>query len=246
MGFHSERERRQSAPYVQTFAYLQSQRHGRSRRIPRLGLACAAALTVAVVTWQNRSDEAPADRNESVRTIAADPRLDNTDVASVPVPPPERTGPALASADAPSADDVPQVPTPVGETPPAESSQAPQMVAVQDPQQDLPVGPPAPQARVASAAPVHGRTARARSAHGSSAYAIRQLLDRYAVEVESGPRAEVHLLSIREDGDRAVVRFTRRHRYRDALGRLVLKETPPMETTVVKTAEGVRFDTSPM
>jgi hypothetical protein len=56
----------------------------------------------------------------------------------------------------------------------------------------------------------------------------------------------VHLLSIRADGDRAVVRFTRRHRYRDALGRLVLKETPPMETTVVKTAEGVRFETSPM
>jgi hypothetical protein len=248
MGSHSERERRQSAPYVQTFVYLQSQRRGRSRRIPRLGLACAAALTVAVVTWQNRSAEAPADRNESLRTIAADPRLDAADVASVPVPPAERTGPAVASADVPPADDVPQVPTPVAETPPAESSQAPQVAAVQEPQQDVPAGPPAPQARVASAPPVHGRTARARSARSPSAYAIRRLLDRSAVEVESGQRADaqVHLLSIRADGDRAVVRFTRRHRYRDALGRLVLKETPPMETTVVKTAEGVRFETSPM
>lgn len=248
MGSHSEHARRQSAPYVQTFVYLQSQRRGRSRRIPRLGLACAAALTVAVVTWQSRSDEAPAGRNESVRTIAADPRLANTDVASAPVPPAEHAGPAVASADGFPADDVPQSPTPVAETPPAESSRAPQMAAVQDPQQELPVGPPAPQARVASASPVHGRTARARSAHGSSAYAIRRLLDRSAVEVESRQDvdAQVHLLSIREDGDRAVVRFTRRHRYRDALGRLVLKETPPMETTVVKTAEGVRLEASPM
>ena len=129
------------------------------------------------------------------------------------------------------------------------------MAAVQGPEQAPPIGPPASQVAVASAAPVRrNRTARARSAEGSSVHAIRRLLDRYAVEVESDQYAEgdrdldvqVHLLSIREEGDRTVVRFTRRHRYRDALGRLVLRETPPMQTTVVKTAEGIRFETPPI
>jgi hypothetical protein len=240
---------RDSAPYVQTFAHLQSQRRHPSRRIPRLGAACAAVLAVAIAIWQSRPGDSPADRNESVRTIVADPRLDTMGITSVPVPP----------ADDVLAEDTSHpstpAPTPVAETPPAEPDPTPQMAIAQEPEQALPANPPAPQADAARAAPVRSnRTPRPQSAHGVPVYAIRRLLDRYAVEAGSDQQPEgarnlavqVRLLSIREDGDRAVVRFTQRRHYRDAVGRLVLKETPPMETTVVRTAEGVRLETPPI
>jgi hypothetical protein len=93
-----------------------------------------------------------------------------------------------------------------------------------------------------------------RSAKGYSVYAIRRLLDRYAAQLASRQHGDgaqdvevqVRLLSIRAEGDRSVVRFTRRDRYRDGLGRLVLRESPPMETTVVKTTDGIRFETPPI
>ena len=241
---------RDNAPYVQTFAYLQPHQRRRSRRVPRLGLACAAGLAVALVTWQSRPGGAPQGRHASLRTIVADPRLTTADVASAPAATDrgaEPTGPAVVSVDALPTDQ--EAPTGVTETPPVAPNESPQVAAVQGPEEALPIGPPAPQPDVAKATPAHGnRTPRARSPHGSSVYAIRRLLDRYAVQAESGQspagardmNVQVRLLSIREDGNRAVVRFTRRHRYRDALGRLVLKDTPPMETTVVKTAEATR------
>ena len=52
---------------------------------------------------------------------------------------------------------------------------------------------------------------------------------------------EVHLVEVRADGERTVVRFTRRDRFRDPLGRLVTKESPPIERVLVTTPEGFRF-----
>ena len=52
---------------------------------------------------------------------------------------------------------------------------------------------------------------------------------------------EVHLVEVRADGERTVVRFTRRDRFRDPLGRVISKESPPIERTLVTTPEGFRF-----
>jgi hypothetical protein len=51
---------------------------------------------------------------------------------------------------------------------------------------------------------------------------------------------EVDLIAIRETPDGATIRFTRRDRFRDPIGRLVLKETPPIEKHLVRTAHGLR------
>ncbi|TMA67973.1 MAG: hypothetical protein E6J68_04000 [Deltaproteobacteria bacterium] len=52
---------------------------------------------------------------------------------------------------------------------------------------------------------------------------------------------EVHLVEVRADGERTVVRFTRRDRFRDPLGRIISKESPPIERILVTTPEGFRF-----
>ena len=54
---------------------------------------------------------------------------------------------------------------------------------------------------------------------------------------------EVHLVEVRADGERTVVRFTRRDRFRDPLGRVISKESPPIERSLVLTPEGFRFAT---
>src|SRR5437870_57317 len=54
---------------------------------------------------------------------------------------------------------------------------------------------------------------------------------------------EVHLVEVRADGERTVVRFTRRDRFRDPLGRVISKESPPIERSLVSTPEGFRFAT---
>ena len=51
---------------------------------------------------------------------------------------------------------------------------------------------------------------------------------------------EVQLLSVRPRGDHRTVRFTRRDRFRDPLGRLVTQETA-VEKDVARTANGLRF-----
>jgi hypothetical protein len=51
---------------------------------------------------------------------------------------------------------------------------------------------------------------------------------------------EVNLIAVRTAGDRTVVRFTRRDRFRDPAGRLVLKESPVIEKELVRTSEGLR------
>jgi hypothetical protein len=52
---------------------------------------------------------------------------------------------------------------------------------------------------------------------------------------------EVRLLETRERGERRTVRFTRLDRFRDPAGRVVTKETPPIEKEVVRTGSRLRF-----
>jgi len=51
---------------------------------------------------------------------------------------------------------------------------------------------------------------------------------------------EVQLLEVRPRGDHRTVRFTRRDRFRDPLGRLISQETP-VQKDVARTASGLRF-----
>jgi hypothetical protein len=52
---------------------------------------------------------------------------------------------------------------------------------------------------------------------------------------------EVRLLETRERGDRRTVRFTRLDRFRDPAGRVVTKETPPIEKEVIRAGSRLRF-----
>jgi len=52
---------------------------------------------------------------------------------------------------------------------------------------------------------------------------------------------EVDVVAVRIDGDRTTVRFMRRDRFRDPAGRLIEKESPLLEKTVVRTPDGFRF-----
>ena len=52
---------------------------------------------------------------------------------------------------------------------------------------------------------------------------------------------ELNVIALSTDGDRTTVRFTRRDRFRDPAGRLVLKESPMLEKQVVRTPTGLRF-----
>jgi hypothetical protein len=52
---------------------------------------------------------------------------------------------------------------------------------------------------------------------------------------------ELNVIALRAEGDRVTVRFTRRDRFRDPAGRLVLKESPTLEKEIVRTPAGLRF-----
>jgi hypothetical protein len=66
-------------------------------------------------------------------------------------------------------------------------------------------------------------------------------LERYFAKVEDLD-VEVNVIEIRDEGDRATVRFTRRDRFRDPSGRLVTQESPTIEKRVVRSADGLRFE----
>jgi hypothetical protein len=66
-------------------------------------------------------------------------------------------------------------------------------------------------------------------------------LERYFAKVEDLD-VEVNVIEVRNDGDRATVRFTRRDRFRDPTGRLVTQESPPIEKRVVRSPDGLRFE----
>jgi type II secretory pathway predicted ATPase ExeA len=52
---------------------------------------------------------------------------------------------------------------------------------------------------------------------------------------------QVRILEMEGSGDRRTVRFTRRDTFRDPTGREVSKESPPIEKTIVRTPQGLRF-----
>jgi len=52
---------------------------------------------------------------------------------------------------------------------------------------------------------------------------------------------ELNVIALRAEGDQITVRFTRRDRFRDPAGRLVLKESPTLEKQIVRTPAGLRF-----
>jgi len=52
---------------------------------------------------------------------------------------------------------------------------------------------------------------------------------------------ELNVIALRTEGDQTTVRFTRRDRFRDPAGRLVLKESPTLEKQIVRTPAGFRF-----
>jgi hypothetical protein len=70
--------------------------------------------------------------------------------------------------------------------------------------------------------------------------AQQQALARY-FETTRDLEVAVHVLELRAEGGRGVVRFTRRDHFLDPAGREVSKESPPIEKTIVRTPEGVRF-----
>jgi hypothetical protein len=52
---------------------------------------------------------------------------------------------------------------------------------------------------------------------------------------------ELNVIALRAEGNHVTVRFTRRDRFRDPAGRLVLKESPTLEKEIVRTPAGLRF-----
>jgi len=67
-----------------------------------------------------------------------------------------------------------------------------------------------------------------------------EALRRYFAQVDDFS-VEVDLVAVRSDGDRTIVEFTRRDRFRDPTGRMIEKQSPPIEKEVVHTPEGLRF-----
>jgi hypothetical protein len=52
---------------------------------------------------------------------------------------------------------------------------------------------------------------------------------------------ELNVIAIRHERGRTLVTFTRRDRFRDPAGRLVMKESPLIDKQVVRTSDGLRF-----
>ncbi|HLY38205.1 MAG TPA: hypothetical protein VKU61_09220 [Candidatus Binatia bacterium] len=68
------------------------------------------------------------------------------------------------------------------------------------------------------------------------AQALREYFDRV-----SDLDVELNVIALRDEGDRTTVVFTRRDRFRDPAGRLVLKESPTLEKEIIRTPDGLRF-----
>jgi hypothetical protein len=68
------------------------------------------------------------------------------------------------------------------------------------------------------------------------AQALREYFDR-VTDLD----VELNVIALRDEGDRTTVVFTRRDRFRDPAGRLVLKESPTLEKEIIRTPDGLRF-----
>ncbi|HZP42881.1 MAG TPA: PKD domain-containing protein [Candidatus Binatia bacterium] len=156
-------------------------------------------------------------------------------------------------------------------SPPPAATPAPATPAA-TPKEETPAPAPAPVVEAARE-PRRGPARPARERHGPSDD-VRRWLERYAAawrahdvdalrrmgqvttaaEVDALRRyfsntqdldVEVNLLALRTEGDRTVVRFTRRDRFRDPAGRLLLRESPPIQKELVRTSDGFRIVREP-
>src|SRR4029450_5168920 len=183
----SERERHASvAPYIQTFAYLHTQRRRRRsrRHIPGAVLVAGIALAVALATWPAPAD-APAGRSVSPQTIAAGATPSRPDTAEDTPANHDDARVALAPFVGEVDGRPSQASAPVAESPPPAGAGEPsQSAEARGPETEAQPGAPQsapPRAAVFREDP----PARVRSAKGYSVYAIRRLLDRYAAQLAS-------------------------------------------------------------
>jgi hypothetical protein len=51
----------------------------------------------------------------------------------------------------------------------------------------------------------------------------------------------VHVIDLKVDGQRGTVRFTRHDRFKNPSGREISQRSPPIEKTIVRTPDGVKF-----
>ncbi|HYR96880.1 MAG TPA: hypothetical protein VEM57_09090, partial [Candidatus Binatus sp.] len=160
---------------------------------------------------------------------------------------------------------------PAPEEPPTEETRATQESEERDwPPVDRPRERERPATRMAEPAPPFPRYATPPSDRTPRDQDVRRWLERYAAawrahDVEALRRmgqvttdgeaaalrryfegvrdldVELNVIAMRTDGDRTTVRFTRLDRFRDPMGRLVLKESPMLEKEVVRTPDGLRF-----
>src|SRR5262249_4560338 len=66
-------------------------------------------------------------------------------------------------------------------------------------------------------------------------------LERYFAKVEDLDVA-VHVIAIQNEGDRSTVRFPRRALYRDPTAGMGTQEAPPIEKRIVRSSDGLRFE----
>jgi len=130
-------------------------------------------------------------------------------------------------------------------TPPAESK--PAAAPAPGPQASVAPGPPAPDEdgvrgfldRYAAAWHAHDVDTLRRLGQVTTDEQARTLRDYFAKVGDL--EVEIHLVGARVDGERTIVRFTRRDRFKDPLGRTISKESPPIERVLVMTPDGFKF-----
>ena len=218
----------------------------------------AAAVPVAAATPPPR----PVPRVEPAPPppvqIARSARLPVAAVPSAPPAPPPALVVPVAPAPAERSVEAPPAVTP--RPAPEAASEPPPPVQLARAPLPPPLEPPSASPPPASAAPMPG----------VSDADVRALLDRYVrawdardvtelrrigqiaddeqarafVRYFDGVRdlaVKVQVLEMSGSGDRRTVRFTRRDRFRDPAGHEVSKESPPIEKTIVRTPEGLKF-----
>jgi hypothetical protein len=209
-----------------------------------------------------QSDLGTATRLEwRVNALAPEPPVD---VASTREPAPPVVPPTPAPEREPAPPPVAAVPAPEPEPPPAIAAPA------APPARPLPAEPPRRRAAVSDPAATAGVRLASRGPERTSEEEVRIWLERYAAawrahDVDALRRmgqvttdgeadalrsyfqtvrdldVELNVIALHAEGDQITVRFTRRDRFRDPAGRLVLKESPTLEKQIVRTPAGLRF-----
>jgi general secretion pathway protein A len=172
-----------------------------------------------------------------------------------PLPPPT----AVARATPPPVATPPAKPPAPGAAPARPVEPPPVQLArtTPSPAPEPPSEAPPPAAPVAAPAGVSDAEIRAlleryaRAWHAQDVTELRRIgqiaddrqaeaLARYFQDVRD-LEVEVHVLEMGAGGDRRTVRFTRRDRFRDPRGHQVSQESPPIEKTIMRTPDGLKF-----